>query len=406
MQMLLKIAFRNIFRQKRRTILTALTMFGGFTLAAISIGWSDGTYSYIIDLFTRNRLGHIQIHGRGYLDKPSLYNTIDDYATVGEKIQRVAGVEAWAPRLFSAGLVSVAEKSTGAQIIGIDPELEAKATRFDKKIVEGQHFSKRPVHQAILGRGLAKVLHAQLGDEIVVVSQAADGSIANDLYTIIGIVESDDGLSDRMAFYLHLQEAQTLLALGERIHEIVIIAKNLDGVKALTTTVARALDNPKLEVAPWQEFAKPFYQAMKADQRGMWISLFVIILIVAVGVLNTVLMSVLERTREYGVLKAVGTKPSQIFWLVICEVSLLALASVVVGIGLSLVINYALSKSGIPMPTSFTYGGIEFSRMYTEINARSLYIPALTVMLSAVFVSLFPSLRAARIEPAKAMRMH
>lgn len=130
--MLLKIAFRNVLRQKRRTILTALTMCGGFTLAAVSIGWSDGSYSYIIDMFTRNRLGHIQIHGKGYLDRPSLYNTIHDYTAVGEKIESIEGVEAWAPRVFCAGLASVGEKSAGVQIIGIDPEREVTATRFDK----------------------------------------------------------------------------------------------------------------------------------------------------------------------------------------------------------------------------------------------------------------------------------
>lgn len=404
--MLLKIAFRNVFRQKRRTILTALTMFGGFTLAAISIGWSDGTYSYIIDMFTRNRLGHIQIHGKGYLDKPSLYNTINDYKTVGEKIQTVAGVETWAPRLYSAGLASVAEKSAGVQIIGIDPEREATATRFDKKIVAGRNFPKTPSPEAILGKGLAKILHARIGDEIVIVSQAADGSIANDLYHVIGIVESGDEISDRMAFYLHLQDAQELLVLNDRVHEIAVIAQNLVQVEVLTQKIKSALGGPNLEVAPWQEFAKSFYQAMQADVQGNWISLFIILLLVAIGVLNTVLMSVLERTREYGVLKAVGTRPAYIFGLVLYEVNIIVLASVIMGTALSLVINYLLSRHGISLPESFSYGGIEFTKMYTEVNARSLYIPAITVILAANLISLFPSLKAARIEPARAMRIH
>jgi ABC-type lipoprotein release transport system permease subunit len=403
---LFKIAFRNVFRQKRRTILTALTMFGGFTLAAISIGWSDGTYSNIIEMFTRNRLGHIQIHGKGYLDRPSLYKTIDGYKTVGEKIQRVAEIQAWAPRLYSAGLASVGEKSAGVQIIGIDPLQETATTRFDKKIVEGRIFSQIPSPEAILGRGLTKILHARVGDEIVVVSQAADGSIANDKYHVIGIVESGDEISDRMAFYLHLQDAQELLVLKDRVHEIAVIVGNLDRVRSLTQKIQSALDDPDLEVAPWQEFAQPFYQAMKADQQGMWISLFVIVLIVAVGVLNTVLMSVLERTREYGVLKAVGTRPALIFVLVLYEVNIITFASIIVGAGLGMLINYLLSIQGITLPTSFTYGGIEFTKMYAEINARSLYIPAITVFLSASLVSVFPALKAARIEPARAMRMH
>lgn len=402
----LRIAFRNIFRQKRRTTLTALTMFGGFTLAAISIGWSDGTYSYIINMFTRNQLGHIQIHKSGYLDRPSLYDTIDDYPAVGETVHSLQAVEAWAPRLYSAGLAAVGERSSGVQIIGIDPQLEDGATRFSKKVAAGRTFSQRPMHETILGKDLAKVLQAQIGDQIVVVSQAADGSTANELYTVIGHVDSGDELTNRVGFYLHLTDAQELFVLQGRVHEIIVIAKRLNQVGKLTKEIHRTLANSDLEVSPWQEFARPFYQAMRADQEGMWIMLFVIILVVAVGVLNTVLMSVLERRREYGVLKAIGTKPTQIFGLVLYEVNLIALMSILLGIAMSLLANYLLSIHGITLPEPFTYGGVEFSKMYSEINARSLYIPTVTVIIAATFVSIFPAMKAARTEPARAMRMH
>ncbi len=404
--MLLKIAFRNVFRQKRRTILTALTICGGFTLAALSIGLSDGTYAEVIDLFTRNRLGHIQIHAAGYLDKPSLYKNIENFKAVGEKIQNLPAVEAWSPRLYSAGLASVGDKSAGVQIIGIDPEQEVRATRFDKKVFQGRIFSQNASPEAIIGKGLAKVLHAKVGDEIVIVSQAADGSIANALYHLAGIVDSGDEFSDRVAFYLPLAEAQLLLVLSERVHEIVVIADDLDHVEELTLAIEAALGASSLAVEPWQVFARSFYEAMKLDQQGNWISLFIILLIVAIGVLNTVLMSVLERTREYGVLKAVGTRPAQIFKLVVYEVNFITLASVAAGAALSLLLNYALSLHGIPLPETFTYAGVEFKEMYSEVNLRSLLIPALTVTVAANIISLFPSLKAAHTEPARAMRMH
>jgi ABC-type lipoprotein release transport system permease subunit len=404
--MLLRIAFRNIFRQKRRSILTALTMFGGFTLAAFSIGWSDGTYSYVIDAFTRNRLGHIQIHGHGYLEKASLYNTIQDHEDIGGQLNELSGVQTWTPRLYSAGLASVGDNSAGAQIIGMDPAREAEATRFDKRIVAGRNLPTAPAPEALLGKGLATILAAQPGDSLVILSQAADGSIANDLYEIVGLVETGDEIGDRTAIYLHLLDAQELLVLEGRVHEIVVIADDLDDVEELAQTIEAKLANPDLEVAPWQEFAKAFYQAMKLDQQGTWISLFIILMIVAVGVLNTVLMSVLERTREYGVLRAIGTRPGQIFTLVICEVAIMTIFSIIIGAMLGTLVNHLLSIEGIAMPQAFSYGGIEFDRMYTEVNARSLYIPAITVLLSAIFVSAFPSIKAARIEPARAMRTH
>ncbi len=401
-----RIAWRNIFRQKRRTILTVLSIFGGFTLSALSIGWADGTYNRIIDMFTRNRLGHIQIHATGYLDRPSLYKNIPDYQQVGGEIADVPGVQAWSPRLYAAGLASIGDKSSGVQVIGIDPERENIATHFDKQVTEGKRLPREPEHQVLLGKGLAKTLKAGIGDSVVIVSQAADGSIANDIYAVIGIVESGDMAQDRSSFYLHLKDAQNLFVLSGVVHEIVVIVDKLNQVSAITEQIRARLDNPGFDVEPWQVFARSFYIAMTADKKGSWIMLFVVILIVAIGVLNTVLMTVLERTREYGVLRAVGTGPGQIFRLVIYEVFLMACIGIVIGAILSLGANYALSLHGIPMPETFTYGGVEFSHYYSEVNAHSFYIPAITVMLAAMIISIFPALKAARIEPARALRTH
>ncbi len=404
--MILKIAFRNTFRQKRRTILTALAMAVGFTLLSLTIGLSDGAYGGIIEMFTRNRTGHIQVHREGYLDKPSLYETIDGYTTVGEKIQRTEGVEAWTPRVYAAGLGSVGEKSTAVQIIGIDVTREIQATRFDNKVVEGSVLAETPSHQAVIGTGLAKILSAKVGSEIVVFSQAADGSLANDVYKIIGIAESGDDPTDRTVCYLHIEDAQELFVLEGRAHEIAVIVSNINHVDKVTNAIEASLNDSSLDVAPWQVVAKSFYRAMRADQQGDAISRWVIMLIVAIGVLNTVLMSVLERTREYGVLKAVGTTPFQIFRLVICEVVIIALGSICIGALLGVLANYLLSIYGITYPEEISYGGMKFKTLYAEVNVRSLITPAITVMLSAAVVSLFPAIKAARILPARAMRTH
>ena len=404
--MILKIASRNIFRQKRRTILTALAMIVGFTLLSVTIGLSDGAYGNIISMFTRNRMGHIQVHREGYLNKPSLYETIDGYTTVGEVIENSAGVEAWTPRVYAAGLGSVSEKSTAVQIIGVDVTRETQATHFDKKVVEGSTLAATASHEAVIGTGLAKILSAKIDSEIVIFSQGADGSLANDMYKIVGIAESGDNVTDRVACYLHIEDAQELFVLEGRAHEIVVIVSNINQVGKVTNAIEANLNDSTLEVAPWQVVAKSFYRAMKTDQQGDAIARWVIMLIVAIGVLNTVLMSVLERTREYGVLKAIGTTPMQIFWLVTCEVVIIALGSICVGALLGVLANYLLSIYGITYPEEITYGGIKFSTMYAEVNARSLIIPAITVMLSATIVSLFPAIKAARILPAKAMRTH
>jgi ABC-type lipoprotein release transport system permease subunit len=401
-----KIAFRNIFRQKRRTILTMLTMVGGFVLSAISIGYSDGFYSDVIERFTRSQMGHIQVHKGNYLERPSLYKTIESYESVGDTISRVDRVIDWAPRLYSAGLASVGEKSAGVRVIGIDPVRDSSATGFHAKIADGGMLSEKPAKQVLLGRGLSNILQAETGDSAVVVSQAADGSIANEIYLIQGIVESGDQAQDRMAFYLHLQEAQQLYVLPNQVHEILVIADGINNLRELTQRIDEQLSNDELTVSPWMEVAKSFYQAMQADKQGMWIMLFVIILIVAIGVLNTVLMSVLERTREYGALKAMGTRPLEIFRMVVFEVAILAIFSIILGSIIGSAMNYVLSIYGISMGETVTMGGIEFSKMFTEVNLRTIIIPGITVLFTAILVGIFPAIKAARIAPAKAMRMH
>jgi putative ABC transport system permease protein len=402
----LKMAFRNIFRQRRRTIFTGLSIIGGFTLAVIFIGWADGSYNNIIDQFTRTRLGHIQIHEKTYLDRPSLYKTIPDVPKIGAVLDRTKDVESWTSRVFSAGLAGVRDRSAGVQIIGIDPQREARTTRFDRKIVEGRAFLSSDAREAILGRGLADILQAKLGDEIVLLSQGADGSIAEDQYTLVGMASSGDALTDRTAYYLPLTTAQAYLVLDGKVHEIAVVVSRLSRVETTSQAIALGLGDAALSVAAWQVFAKSFYDAMKADKAGMWVTLLVIVVIVAVGVLNTVLMSVLERRREYGLLKALGTKPRRIVRLVLLEMVILAVFSMLIGASLGLGANMILSRHGIKFSSGLTYGGMVFDTMKSEINLRSFTIPALTVIISAVLVSLFPAVKASRTEPARTMRMH
>ncbi len=403
---ILKIAFRNIFRQRRRSILTALSMFGGFFLSAFFIGFSDGSYNNIIDMFTKNSLGHIQIHESTYLSNPSLYKTIDNFEVIRKKLSQIDKIDSFTPRIFSAGIVSVGEKSSGVKIIGIDPSKEIKTSNFDKKIVSGRVFSSEKVKEVIIGKGLAKILKASLNEELVVISQGADGSIANDAYKIVGFSKSGNDMEDRITMYIPLLEARELLALEGRVHEIAITVSDLSGVADVTDTIRKSIGSDKLSVDPWQVFAKSFYNAMQADVAGMWVMLLIIMFVVAIGVLNTVLMSVLERRREFGVLKAIGTKPLDIIKLILTEINILAMICIALGTIAGLGINYYFSKHGISMPEPITYGGMKFQYMTSEINLRSFLIPTFTVLLSASIVGLFPAIKAARTDPAKAMRTH
>ena len=217
---LLRIAFRNILRHKRRTLLTGLMMVGGFVLASISLGISEGSYTHLIDLFTRGRTGHVQVHKRGYLDKPSVYNTLEGAGEIGKQLARLNEVEGWAPRVYSPVLAFRGAKTMGGQLVGVDPGLEGRTTRLGNRVVQGRFIGAGAVLEVVVGEGLAEVLDVQVGDEIVLIAQGADGSIANDLFAVVGIAEG--GVQGRMNCYMHLETAQEFLVLPGRVHEVAV----------------------------------------------------------------------------------------------------------------------------------------------------------------------------------------
>src|SRR6056297_2313379 len=398
-----KLALRNLMRQKRRTVYTGLSMLVGFVLAGFFIGWADGTYNHMIDKFTRNRLGHIQVHQEGYLDKPSLYKTVGSPEEIGSRIDKYKQVEAWAPRIYSAGLVSITEKSAGAEIIGVDPQRENETTSFSNKVVEGHYFAESG--EVMIGKELAKILNGGVGDEIAIFSQAADGSIAENLYTVVGLLDMGDPRLNRSGFYMSLSDARELLVLYNQAHEIALTLHDLREVEEVTRILQAEFANTELSVAPWQEFAKEFYRAMQADKNGMYISLVVVILVVAITILNTILMSVMERQKEYGVLKAIGTRPGSIVKMVVAETSMLALSSILIGSLITFLLNTYMAEHGLHLGSPINWGGVQLEYMKGEVNFRSFFLPAITVVVTSLAVCLFPAIKAARTEPAKTMRV-
>ncbi|NKB68509.1 MAG: FtsX-like permease family protein [Candidatus Latescibacteria bacterium] len=396
-----RLAFRNIFRQRRRSLFTALMMVGGFFLCSISLGLSEGSYNHLIDLFTRDHTGHVQIHRVGYLDRSSLYSTLDQVAALGAQIENAQYVESWTPRVHSPALAFAGDKTTGVRLLGIDPQRESRTTRLANKVDQGRFLSPEPERQVLLGAGIARLLGVGMGEQVALIGQGADGSIANDLFTVVGQLGEGQAY-ERMNCYIHIETAQEFLALGDRVHQLILTLDRQNRAR----TVAKALQTtigPQLEAVPWQVVEQTFYRAMQADRAGTWWSIGIIILMVAVGVLNTVLMTVLERTREFGVLRALGTRPRTLFALIVCETALLALLSIGLGALLSLGANYLLSLHGIPLPTPVEFSGMQFDRMRSAVSWTSLWKPALVTFAAAVGISLFPALRAARLTPVAAL---
>jgi len=393
-------AFRNIFRHKRRSLFTGLLMSGAYVLFSVSLGVTEGSYSQMIEIYTRTHTGHIQVHKKGYLDRPSIYDSFKDHAQIGERIGRLDEVESWAPRVYSPALAFAGKKTTGVRIIGIDPERESHATSIKEKLKKGAFLSDRPSGDILIGEGLAKIIHAGIHDTVALIGQGTDGSIANDLFTVAGILEGED----RSNCYMHINSAQGFISMGDRAHEIIVILRHHSRAGHISAIIDKTLGNAELDVLPWQEIEKEFYRAMQMDKQGNWITQFIIMLIVAIGILNTVLMTLLERTKEFGILRSVGTRPYQIFVLILLETGFLSVFSIAVGGIFSLFFNYLLSVYGIDLPTPIALEGLRFESYVSEITMETIFLPAVVTFFVALAVSTVPAVRAARITPVKALR--
>ncbi len=405
--LILKLALRNVLRNRRRSLLTIISMGGGYFLLSVMAAMTEGSYSNMIDLFTRDHTGHVQVHYGNYLTRPSLYKTINQSDLIISNLMEKEQVIAAAPRIYGPSLAYGKSKSFPANVIGIHPDYESRTTLLSAKLQQGvfikEGMNADGYYPAMIGVTLSKNLNVTLGDELILISQGIDGSIANDIFQISGIVGTETS-HERLNVYLSLSAMSQFLSMGNQVHEIAIRLQHQDQAIDFVNKMDKFKLHRSLTYEPWQVVESAFFNGMKADKTGNYVSMGIIIFIVAIGVLNAILMSTLERTHEFGILKAIGTRPMGIFRLILLESSLLALASCFIGACFSLPVNYWMAAEGIPMPTPIDMGGVVFETMLGEVSVFSMGMPTLVVLFSTLLVSVVPAMRASQISPTEAMR--
>ncbi|MGB1422567.1 MAG: ABC transporter permease [Pseudomonadales bacterium] len=387
--------------------MTALSMAGGYMLFVFSMSLLEGSWSNVVDIFTLDHTGHIQVHKDDYAKRPKIHKTIENPAAVETTLKNHEDVTGWAPRVYSSALAYGGNKTSIAQIFGIDPELEPTVTRILQKVSAGQYFSDQPnadgYFPAMIGRGLANSLRLDVGDEIVLISSGADGSIANDIFIITAIIGNTTSF-DRLGVFLPLTVAQEFLSIGGEVHEFALLARNKHDNEQLAVALQSLM--PSLNVSPWQQIEATFYRTMQSDKQGNYFTMALIVFIVFIGVLNTVLMSVLERTKEFGVLKSIGCRPSELVKLIFIETVMLASISISVGLALILPVIVWFAEVGIKLDISVDMGGVVFDTMKGDLSAYVVFMPMGFMLLTAALISLPPGLRAARILPRVALGSH
>ncbi|MFC3852906.1 ABC transporter permease [Salinispirillum marinum] len=405
------LALRNILRNRRRTILTLLSMSGGYLLVSVMYSLNEGSYDQVLQYFTRDTTGHVQLTAPGYIERPNLYRTVAVSADGLSSLAALPEVHSVSARIESGALAYGEEKSLPVEVKGLIPEREAELSYLAEKITAGRYFTDQltpdGLYEAMIGALTARQLNLSVGDDIVLLSQGADGSMANDLYRVTGILGDADAAESRWVV-LPLQAAQAFFVLPEQAHRWLVVGEDYrrseQVQQAVDTWVAGAGFTDPVVVSTWQEVAREFYELMEADKEGGMFASYILIFLVCVGVLNTVLMSVMERTGEFGVLKAIGTPPQRIFSLIVLETLLLALLGCGIGFLLAFPLNLWMSLVGVALAEPIDISGIVFSHYRGQMSLTVFLMPAQIIFVAAVLISLLPAWRASRLVPVDAMR--
>lgn len=379
-------------------------------LLVFMLSFQMGTYDAMISNAVSIRTGHMQVQAKGYHDEGKMWQVVEDPKAVAKKLDSIPEVASYTFRANGFALLSSEQRTYGGMVVGIDPEAEARVSTLETLIREGEYLEPGDGNQALVGRLLAKNLKVGLGDEVVVLGNGRDGSIAAMVYTVKGVYSSGQDAFDRSSIQVPLDHFQETFSMRGAVHEVVILADSLDqagGVhKELSSKLGAIENDPPLVALSWDELMPGLKESITLDFISGIIMYLMLTVVVAFSILNTFLMAVFERTREFGVLMALGTRPGRLTRLLLIESTFLTLAGLVAGLLLGVSVTLFFQSHGIPLGESIRdmvqqYGIPE--RLYPKLTLLSLTIGPAIVLVITFITALFPALKVRSINPTQAL---
>ena len=400
----LTLASRNIWRNTRRTVITVAAVVFAVTLAIFSWSVKLGEYEQMINDALKLYPGHLQVHAKGYWDDKTIYNSFSPPGKLLDFLKKDDRVKAYTERLSVDALISSDTNTSGVLVVGIVPEREFSTVR--EKIKEGSYLSTGNKDGILIGDSLAKNLSVSIGGEITILTQAYDGSIGAGIFKVSGIYRSGSADFDRSMAFVDLPAAQNLLSMDGPVTELTILLKDSRDTDKQQREIAALLDPKEYEVMPWRKLIPDLVQFVDLDNLFGYIYYFLILIVVGFGILNTILMAVMERYREFGVMMALGTRPSQIVRLIVVESALIALIGIVVGDMVGFAVSYYYTQ--VPMDFSmysqtlenFGLNPLIYAKMYPWV----FYVTDLIILGATLLSSIYPALKASRLSPVRALR--
>jgi ABC-type lipoprotein release transport system permease subunit len=404
---LVRMAWRGVWRNGRRTVIAVVAIALGLALMLFFDGLMSGSEQAIYGNIVKLQGGNVQGHAPGYREKAKrlpLLPLDNADAFVQAALAQPRAIAA-SQRINTSGMVSSREGTFPVVIAGIEPEQEALTSLVAEKIVQGRYLAADDEDFLLIGQALAKNLEVTVGDRVTLVGRATHEQMRRRTMTIAGIYELGLPDAERRMVYVSLAEAQALFDLRDQVTEVVVSLEHVGQETPVVAELQAAF--PNIEVDSWDTLNPETRQQMEMEKQIMSIFGLIILLIAGVGILNLMLMAVFERTREIGLLAAMGLKRREIVMLFLIEGILIGLLGALVGGALGGLISAYYGKVGLEWaanaseysPLAALLGG----RIYFRIGANLLLQRALTVAIIAALASLYPAWQASRREPAEAL---
>ncbi|MCP4005726.1 MAG: ABC transporter permease [bacterium] len=412
---LLRLAWRNLFRNPRRTALTAAAGAFAAVLTILSLAMAYGSHERWIEEVVRLYPGHFEVSLDGYRENRTLDYGMELSRAAMDGLNALPESDGWAPRLESWGLVVGDEDgATGraAWVVGVDAEREQHLTSLVSSVERGRFVSPGSGREVVLGETLAKNLGVVEGDNVILLSADYYGSQSADRFRVIGTIEVGNPEFDSYAAFVDLHQLQDFLEMGEGVSHVAVFATDPGRAEPIAVQLAEIFPDESFELLSWEELIPDVIQFMVLDDLGAYLTTGVLIIVVGFGLLNTILMSVFERVREFGVLRALGLRPSAVFKLVMIESLLLSLLGI--AIGLALVIPLVLYLEQAPIPgeaMGMSQDTIDAMELFNidavivfKLTMRQVIVVPLILVFVAILAALPPAIKASRGRPVDALR--
>ena len=405
-----KMAWRNIWRNTRRTILTISAIAFASLLLVFMLSFQFGSYETMINTSVKIHTGHLQIQARDYQEKRDIRLVVASPAKLAAILESIPQVESYTFRGQAFSLISSQERTYGVLVTGIDPAREATVSRLKSLIRQGEYLTGDDSNQALVGSILARNLRVDVGDELTVLGQGRDGSIAATVVKIAGIFRSGIDEFDRASLHIPLKTFQEVYSMQGAVHEVVAIAASLadvDNINAILKSTIPAVKSKKpLTVLDWNELMPGLRQSIEMDLISGLIFYLLLVLVVAFSILNTFLMAIFERTRELGVLMAIGTTPGRLTKVLLIESMTMTAIGIAAGIIIGSLITLYFQAHGIDFSGAselLSQFGIT-GRMYPKLSLLSATSGPLAVLLITFLAALYPAIKVRKLQPVEAMR--